>query len=97
MKLTFISCCALLTSRAEVYLKDFSDSSYRNEVFKGAKTSLRKTSEVVDWDTETPDMWTDRQRNMSNVANLPFQNTINEEKKFFNVLKKTRYLSFRLT
>lgn len=97
MKLTFISCCALFISRAEVYLKDFSDSSYRNEVFRGARTSLRKASEVVDWDTKTPYMWTNTQRNMSNMANLPFQNTIIEEKKFFIVLKKTRNLSFRLT
>lgn len=80
-------------------MKDFSDSSYRNEVFRGARTSLRTTAEVVVWDTKTPDMWSNTQRNMSNVTNLPFQNTITEgeKKKFFIELKKTRNLSFRLT
>lgn len=74
VRLTFFSCPAFFINTADVYLKDCFDSSYRNELLRGAKTLLRKASELIDKGTKTPYMWTNTEKNkMSNVANLRFQ------------------------
>lgn len=69
-------------------MKDFFDSSCRYEVLRRAKASLRKASEVAAWDTETPYMQTNTQKNMSNLANLRFQHKIIEKKSYFTFLKR---------